>query len=365
MRYRYAHNNLVSLTPRIRMIANVFPRNKSPLSLILENDIFCTKSRKYSSSVSRLGSRGGPTVIDLIRFFPTGVKKLYNDVQTYHNIKDASTTKENIWSTLRRIPRRQQEQQKRLIRDLKKVALPVTLAILPAIGNIFIALMAIQPRPFLSNHFFTDEQVRYFVSREYYRRRAYFSLCANDFWHTVSVHHFKAKNLVHDRSDNAGPIFDNVMALYSLFENFGQGSSHNVRWNVSLLNALPRDQTLKIAFSSWLASPTLWIQPSILIRYRLSSLAQEIIQDDIVLIEEKQDLQNCNSLTPNELLDACFIRSLPCGLDQDVDDMRQSLSGHLKMMKQVLDEVGPSGLQCSQGSQFVLHLHAIRYEYQG
>eukprot|EP00551_Chaetoceros_affinis_P011231 CAMPEP_0203672082 /NCGR_PEP_ID=MMETSP0090-20130426/7701_1 /ASSEMBLY_ACC=CAM_ASM_001088 /TAXON_ID=426623 /ORGANISM="Chaetoceros affinis, Strain CCMP159" /LENGTH=127 /DNA_ID=CAMNT_0050537323 /DNA_START=377 /DNA_END=757 /DNA_ORIENTATION=+ len=120
-----------------------------------------------------------------------------------------------------------------------------------------------------------------------------------------------------------------------------------------------------MAFSSWLASPTLWIQPSKLIHYRLNSLAQEIVQDDIALIEEKQDIQNCSSLTHNELLDACFIRSLPCGLDQSVDAMRQSLSGHLKMMKQVLDDVGPLGLQCTQGSLFVLHLHAIRYEYEG
>jgi hypothetical protein len=367
-----------------------------------DNNVERQNSRKRRSYCTSSQCLGKPKVLELIKAFPSGVKKLSSDYQTYKNINDASRTKYNAWSSqsLKQqptnmisdtstntgtstrvvdnirarscIPRRQQEQQKRFIRDFKKVILPVTIVQIPG-GTVFLPLIAISPQTFLSNHFFTDDQIRYFVSNEYYHRRAYFISCANDIWMTLISHpQFKSSSsnemfqkLEVLKYDNAGPVFKNVMVLYSLFKNhFGQ--QRNGQY-VYKLNCLPRGQVMNIALSSSLTSPTLSLQPSVLIQRRLTTLAQNIIQDDINLIREGYHFmgrESCNkSLSLHEVIETCAVRGLPCGLDQDADDMRESLTGHLIMMKQVIDEVGIEGLHSVEAEQFILHLSVIRQNF--
>ena len=124
---------------------------------------------------------------------------------------------------------------------------------------------------------------------------------------------------------------------------------------------LSRREILNMTYASWLASPTLFLQPVILIRYRLATLIKDIIQDDINLIREGHHLRKCRSLTSYEVLDACSLRNLPCNLNQTTDSMRGFLTEHLMNMEQVLLHVGEDQFKRSPSTAyFILYLPIIR-----
>ena len=308
-------------------------------------------------------ANGSPRIIDLVKIFPSGIKSLYNDYLRYQNIKDASQTKSNAWSNLKyHMPRRQYQQQKQFIYDVQKVLIPVSMALLPIIGNLFIIGFAVQPRLFLSDHFFSIEQIRYYVSKEYHHRRnKYFMSCNSDIWQTLKMNETLAScfssckkdvwQTMRMNSTMPKDFSDNIMNLYLLFQQCHFGS-------------MTRHQLLNIAFSSPLSSPLLWLQPTSFIKRRLCAIAQDIIQDDIMLIAESQHLEQCQSMKAKELVNACSIRNLPCGIDQSIEDLRESMTGYLIMIKQILNEVGESGLKSKEGEQFVLYLNIIRDQGQ-
>ena len=291
--------------------------------------------------------RTDPTVFELFKMFPAGLKNLYSDVQKFYNITDASKTKLNAWTKrggANFIPRRQAEQQRQLIRDLFKVAVPVSFGCLPIIGNSVFLFLAWRPHWFLSSHFVKNCHHRGFVHDEYGDRLGAFEDCAKDFWHSVMTNHHGVKLDITGR-DEAGATFD-PLALYRLFE--GQFN-------------IPRQQLMHIAKASGMTSPVLWALPSAYIRFRLGSIAKDIIIDDSNLIQEQTNHTNCENLTDEEVLDACSFRGLPCGLDQSYDSMRRCLSNYLAMMETVHNEIGTKGLVGHiNGTMFVLHLQAIR-----
>lgn len=329
----------------------------SSYALVIENNYwYGSQSRVYSNTSIRPVKEGSkPNIIDLIKSIPVGSKKLYHDYQTYTNIRDASETKINAWCKLEhRIPRRQKQQQERFLRDLRKVAVPVSIMMIPFIGNFFAIVIVVDPRFFLSDHFFTKKQVRYFVSKEYNERKAYFSSCAIDIekLFNITMSSFTLGETVGNVDKYiTGSVIDNAIPLYSLFKD--QYSEKR--------NSLSRNNILNLAFSSWLASPMLWVQPSMLIQRKLDTLAKDIIKDDIMMIQEKHHLNNCGSLTSTEVLDACSMRSLPCAIDQSVDVMRESLTRHLLIIEKILDKVGHAGLESKEAVQFVLYLPTMQY----
>ena len=341
----------------------------SSCPLVMENNfLYDNQTRSYSNTCVHLSKVDvQPTLIDLIKTLPVGSKKLYYDYQTYKNIRDASKTKINAWCKLEHhIPRRQKEQQKKFLLDVKKVAVPVALMSIPMIGNFFAIFVAVDPRFFLSDQFFTEEQVRYFVSKEYNERKVYFSSCAIDVEElfSITISASKPGGTVGSMDNSkyiTGSVIENVMPLYSLFQDQYSAKKKGTHQNDAQLS---RNNILNIAFSSWLASPILWVQPSKLIKRKLDALAKDIIEDDIMLIHEKHHLNSCSLLTSSEVLDACSKRSLPCAIDQSVDAMRESLTSHLLIMEKILDKVGHAGLQSKEAEHFVLYLPTIQHELE-
>mmetsp|Transcript_16614 Transcript_16614/g.19248 ORF Transcript_16614/g.19248 Transcript_16614/m.19248 type:complete len:357 (-) Transcript_16614:59-1129(-) len=327
--------------------------------------------RRYRTSATCLRN---PKVLDILKSFPSGMKQLYYDLKTYQHIQDASKTKTNGWSKMKEMPRRQQEQQKRILREVQKVVVPATLAAVPILGNFFVILMALSPRFFLSDHFFSKNQVRLYVSDEYLRHLKHFKTCANEFWATMNTPSSApkdkiVKSLKIEGYDKAGPIIENIEPLYKLFQ---QSKGYQVHWKhfygmghwkyLTNKDFIPRNRLLNIAQSTWLSSSTIWIQPSIVIRYRLMHLAHEIYRDDLILIQEKHHLQKCKLLTDDEILDACFRRCLPCGKDDDYKSMRQYLTSHLLMMEKVTKLIPSPNCNNIGDHLFILHLPALRYE---
>lgn len=285
-----------------------------------------------------------PSVLELIKRFPVGLKFLYKDVQQYYNISAAATTHINKWAGI--VPRRQAEQQRKLIRDLVKVAIPVSFASIPVIGNSFFILCAWRPSLFLSSHFFQTKYNRSFAQDEYKQRFGAYKNTAEDFWHSI-MRNPKDVGLKIEGKDKAGPIF-NTLPLYRLFDKLN--STH-----------IPRQQMKNIAKTSGMQFPFLTIVPDAFIRFRLNSIAADIISDDSNLLAEKHQENNCESLTDKEVLDACSLRGLPCDLRQSYGSMRKCLSNYLAMVGPVYTAIGKNDLLKSRdGVMFVIHLQAIR-----
>jgi hypothetical protein len=307
-------------------------------------------SRKLSQQNSITPKRMTPTVLELIQQFPIGLKALYKDVQQYYNIISASSTVNNAWAKrggLHHIPRRQAEQQRKLVRDLAKVAIPVSFATLPVIGNSIFIFCAWKPSFFLSNHFYKKEYHRKFMHDEYRNRVGAYVNCAEDFWNTIMMQPSDI-HLQIEGNDEAGPIFD-ALPLYRVFYKFKSAY-------------IPHQQMVNIAKASGMASPLLSIVPKSLIQSRLKSMAKDIILDDANLIEENHKDVFCESLTDDEVLEACSLRGLPCRLNHSFGDMRKSLTNYLTMMESTYKIVGKDVLlgDTDGGVMFVLLLQAIR-----
>jgi len=318
-----------------------------------------TQARKFStSSKPKIAiQKSNPSVLELVKSFPSGLTRLISCIQAYQNINEAAFSKHNTWSNSNNglvgyIPRRQSEQKRKLKRDLTKVALPVGFAAIPFIGNSIFPIIAFSPSFFLSSHFLEGYQ-RPIAHDEYRDRLGAFEACANYFWVTVLREGKERKLDVMaklKRSDDgkAGAIVDGC-ALYDLCHD-------------RFPNHIPRQQLLKIAIVAGMSPVIVAILPSVWIRFRLGSIAKDIILDDSDLIRDNIYDGGCQSLTDDEILNANSLRGLPCGRDISYDEMRNYLTKHLGIMKPIFENKGGKiGLLGSFASaMFVLHLPAIR-----
>ena len=304
-----------------------------------------------------------PSAIELIKYFPTGMKLLFKNIQQYYNITAASQSPNNKWTTqggINYIPRRQSEQQRQLIRDVWKVAFPVSYINLPILGNTIWILIAWKPNLFLSKQFFEFQYHRSFVSEEYRERRGAFSKVANDFWRTVMMDEqsSETKELLQintDVGDDAGVILDGV-ALHELFRR-GSGRG-NIQWD-----SIPRQQLVQIAAVSGMSSFISMVMPRSIVQVRLQAKVKDIVLDDANLLREKHHLVNNERLTDEEVMDACALRGLPCHLGQSFDSMRTCLTNYLFIMEAVHQNIGKDRLiKDEEGIMFVLHLQPIRFQ---
>jgi len=170
--------------------SKVFPCSKNNIIIKYnryQNNSF-TSSSKLKNNTSNNKPKAVATALDIslweqFKYFPTGVLLLYNDFITYLNINAASQTKTNAWSkqnnntviqpnflqtrlTPTIIPRRQKEQQRQFMRDIRR-CLPIVglYTCIPFIGNIFAVLAILHPYYLLSNQFYMNfEQKRYYCT---------------------------------------------------------------------------------------------------------------------------------------------------------------------------------------------------------
>ena len=307
-----------------------------------------------------------PSHVDQIKMFPIGVKRLISDVQTYFFINDAASTPNNSWNST--IPRRQQAFQRKLIKELQSVAVPVVgYVAIPIAGNAFVLLAIAFPKVFLSWHFLTPSQVRSFASDEHWFRIKYHHELADCLWSTVGActgqgHGFGGrivdaksmrKHVEVIEEDAAGPVINDITPLWNLF---GPGSGLN---NVQ---ALPQQHVLTLARSSDLLRPPFDVS-SFLLNFipkswttrQVERIANANIKDDRLLMLEGHHANGCESLTAEEVIDACLLRGLPSKTTLNMQEMRRCLTNHLSMTSQI-----PESADAAQQRSFLMHLPALR-----
>lgn len=347
------------------------------------------------------------TLLERARHFPTGVKELYNACLVYRNIHDASRTPLNAWTIdhplmwrrqmqqrhsnggsgggkyqiygdeLRpgRIPRRQHEQQRRLVDDVKMVAPLIVVWILPIVGYFPMFLAAGAPRQVLCRQFFNDYEVRHFAEIEYRQRKDVYPELGRMFWKMTAVGHRDCADAVpvvesseRRNDDDAGPVID-PMPLYSVFCN-RSGTTHELKLRRGVLSSterMPRDYLVALAlavglnqnFPPNISSPLTSCCPSLWLRFRIRKLAKVVVEDDELLLLEGHDANGCESLTDVEVMDACLMRGLPVGIP--AGGMRLCLTNHLKMIAAVKDRIPREAVVSEEGfGLFTLHLAIIR-----
>jgi len=328
---------------------------------------------------------------EVIFQFPKGVKNLLHDLRIYKLIHDAKTTPNNAWTgrpfTLIRsnesglitqlqsapgqkqrllqihyfitvhskIPRHQQEFQRRLKRDLRKVLLPVlAYTFLPIVGNLFLLLPAIAPRLFTSRHFLQNSSIKALAVKEYNLRKLWYTRVARDFWLSSmkpmarDEFYLDCINYCHPRAnyvDDNVPTSMNIIPLLNLLlplevlKHFGLSSISTLqsRYFVSI-DTLSSSSLYDLARSHGITSSDIYLQfvPNAFLRKRLLSIAHDILDDDILLIQANEHFNECHSLTDEEVLDACLLRGLSI---DTILNMRTDLSHHLRIVHYLLIEL--------------------------
>ena len=385
-----------------------------------------------------------------ITHFKNGLNRLIDDYYLARCIHDATRTRVSLMQRNGRLPpeqnkktypdRRAREHLRQFGRDMS-ITLPTVAAfiLLPVVGNAALFLGMAFPRYLLSRQFHTTEQRREFAMEEYGSRRVWFVSLMHDADDTTTDYNAsslssssssslrpkdiqnrtKGKNLQQQLTmmmDVAGPIYDESSML-SLYECILD--SH------SSIDTLSRGHLVNLALANNLSSSLLlpsyiapsFVQscvPSMYLIRKLTTLAEDIIMDDMAMIDEgyhhcyNHDVDDrgdnnhhyyCVGMTDIEVFEACYIRGLPVGRFATAYDgikgnnskegeavaTRKLLAYYLRMMDMVMNQKSDdddddddntvfSSNSISSSSKgelvrngtlqlLVLHIHAIRYNF--
>lgn len=310
--------------------------------------------------------------------------------------------------------RRPQEHLRQLARDLNVTAPTVFVSMAPFVGYAFMVMGMLFPRLLLSRQFHTKEQRDEFAMEEYGQRVRYYGRLSGAFWGSCmrsmprlretgsQVAEVENKQwpdaclpsylepFRYTSRDAAGPVFDRctMQILYKLMmaiNSDGRQSAAIRRLSSGHLESLALANNLLSALPFSLV-------PTVYVRSKLGTLAEDILMDDAALIEEMGGDALCGGMTDDEVLDACWLRGLPVGRfvnvggsvrsgihrrEEEMQEMRIALSNHLGMMKVLMPECRPlpaDGIQSSPENRYrgalvrddalkllVLHLPAVRF----
>jgi len=353
--------------------------------------ISLVKQYPFSPSLHRNSSSFSKSW-EMFRSFPDGAKQLYYDCLTYQYINDASKNKHSSWQNIKTIqdkdkatkrwtklphlhvndhsigyiPRRQKEQQRRLIKDLLSCAPVVTLwGIIPVFGNAFVVLGIIFPRLLLSRHFYNEEKMLLFLELEYIQKLVHYEKLASIIFTSNNFDLKSHAKSINSMGDAAGLLLTEGDDLFKIID-YKQGD------NSISLNTLSREHLLQLSlatgifkFTNHLNAFMVKILPLQLVKYFLKKNAKEIINDDAHLIREQLGMFACHMLTDEEVLVACAMRGLPTTRNISIQQMRECLSNYLKLMED-LDTASKSGdvedsISMEALELFVLHMQPIRY----
>lgn len=172
------------------------------------------------------------TAFERIKNFPEGVKRLMRDCLQSKAIHD---TPLDAWIVdypdgqqlqIRRIPRRQYQQQRQLRKDFRTMLPLVVIWIPPIIGFLPPILAIVAPRQFMSNHFHNLYELETFAQVEYGQRLRAFSGLADMFLSSVqydiSVQQALAQCLFrvdNHKKDAVGPLLDSLTLYRTVFAN--------------------------------------------------------------------------------------------------------------------------------------------------
>jgi hypothetical protein len=294
------------------------------------------KLRHFSSSTNT-SPKDKPTILDLIKGFPSGFLALFDSYRVYQNVIDASKTPVNAWSKLGHVPRRQAEQVRSFKRDFKKVLLPVSFAAIPIIGNLIFIPIAMNPGPFLSNHFLRGYETS-LAKNEYVSRLSSYESCLNE------LKSFLGSDKFAD-SDN-----DPLVAVFQTYD--------HLSWS-----KMSRAHIQSLAHATGISHIIAKTFPSFYLIRQLKNLGKDILADNVDLLQETHHLDSCQRLTDEEVLEACHFRGLPID-----DNMRSSLCQYLHTAEQIMlhgknDKSGHmKGIESEADIIITLHLSVLVYK---
>jgi hypothetical protein len=321
-----------------------------------------------------------------------------NSIKMKHNF---SFPEQNFYASSNYLStRRPQEHIRQISRDLQ-VTLPTVAAfvLVPMVGSAFMFLGLMFPRLLLSRQFHTKQQRWHFATKEFSERRGYFERLSDDFWgscmrvmprlilcstvddkNETLLHRSTTAGLpqvlepmtYHEMDDAGGPVLTklSINVLYRLLQQLPSSSSGGDNNTLPSISSLQNTHIHSLSLANNLAAPLLlpsslspiFLQTCLPIRYlkyKLVTLAEDIIADDAALIEEGQIDIQCSGMREDEVLDACWLRGLPVGRfvhgaqernseGDEVHMMRKELTNHLQMMKYAHMMVGNDTSMCSR-----------------
>ena len=244
--------------------------------------------------------------------FPSGVKALWNDFQTYRNINDASKTLVNSWKG--KIPRRQHEHQRLFRADLIKVFPTIFLWLaLPGVGNIYVVVAVfLFPKYSLSRQFLNEVDRRKFLHQDYAtKRRKFRNVVEAGLGHEVDLlEEWKSSEVCisYHLEDEAGPMLSTNIMIQKLrrIENI-------------TLTSLTRKQLMNLA-DAMTSIPLPIIMPKPLLMKAIQSHMDAIYEDDALLLGERGTISH---LLDDEVIAACELRALPTSKKININHMRQ------------------------------------------
>jgi hypothetical protein len=290
-----------------------------------------------------------------MRDFPQNVQKLLDDVRRYHDINDAARS--GAWNG--RIPRRQAEQQRMVLQDLR-IAVPLVLLwIPPIIGYVPLLMAMVSPRQWMSRQFFNDYEKLRNASIEVSQRRRYYSELAVHAWASMGLLETKHAP-IKSQGDLAGPVLD----LVPLYRRFEGGFD---------LKSISRQHLVRLAlvsgylqrFPSILSEPVVsTLLPSAWLCSEIEHHANQVTKDDELLIQEGYGnvlvaATGAPMMTNDEILEACLIRGLP--ISTSIVVMREHLTTYLAMMKGLREQLPLGKKRSGAFPIFALHVTALRY----
>lgn len=334
-----------------------------------------------------------PTTMEIVKAFPSGMKQLYADILRYKNIHDASRTRLNAWTVRRnplthlgyykvpfiimdeelrpgRIPRREHEEQRRLKEDLRKVLPIVAMWVIPIpfIGSILVSFAVMFPRQTLSRQFLNPYQRQLFASIEYRQCKGNFYTLGEYVFNSLMIS-AKRINISSLENDAAGPVLD-LMPFYAVFANaLPEKEAKNFVLPVGKLSSLelyPREHLISLALANGLYQhlpeplSTLATRICPWLRQEIRRMGTNITNDDTLLLEEAYDSNECESMTDEEVMDACLVRGLPVTVS--CEEMRVCLTNHLTMIRTLKERIPSEKRKDSQSLKLLtMHLSSIRY----
>lgn len=264
----------------------------------------------------------------------------------------------------RHVTYREHDEQRRLKDDVRKVGPVVLLWIPPGIGYLAMFLVILAPRQALSRQFYNRYEKELYASIEYRQCKRHFRALAEQVFGSVMVN-VHSLDIPVTGQDAAGPTVD-LVAFYSVFSDTAESvDSRLPAGKLAHLEAYPREHLTSLALANGLYQSfpdplsRLFAYLCPWLRSEVRRIANLVGTDDKLLLEEAYDSNGCESLTDQEVLDACLMRGLPVTVSYA--EMRECLTNHLTMIR-ALQESLPNSHTTPEGLKlFTLHLSALRY----
>ena len=257
------------------------------------------------------------------RDFPNNVRELAYDLRRLLYIRDS----------FGRRSRRQQEQVRMTLADVRVVTPTVLLWIPPIIGFLPLFLAIFTPRQVLSRQFFNTYERQEFAVLESNQRHQSISQLQSYLPTTTTT----------------------TSSMDSIYRSFP--------WSSLVDCSALHLRTLALATGYAQRFPLVWAQtavrlsPPALLRNEIGRVARQVYTDDTLLLEESYHTYGCEGMTDDELLEACLLRGIPIASPNNYPQLQKAMTQHLRVMEELRTKHQDDQEKISL---FALHLPALQ-----